>query len=190
MSKPALASKTVRNSLYTTGMGIAMAVFSFAMAPENVDRFGNTAKIWGLERHFKVLMAGCSIATSIFGLNTLRARHRVEGPDKIYTPDYFPIGRNLSDIVQTVGIADVFTAVNEVKDITGAKDNSERLNEIGDLILKLNAKFDGIEQKMERPAPPMMDAPMTNKFTGELNFAKRIVEAQTIASQFNPEELI
>lgn len=153
MPKPALKSETIRNSLYTTVLGLGMSAFSFLALPDNMDKINATAKLWGLEKQAKLVLGVGGLAFSMFGVKSMRGRHKIEGDEAIYTPDWLPIGRNLSDLGKTVGIGDIFQAVNETKQIAQAKTGEEKFNELVDAVTKLNQQVNTRLDKIELSRP-------------------------------------
>lgn len=167
MPKSALESTTVRKSAWSGLLGLGVAAISWLAVPENVSKIEGTAKIWGVERHAKMLLTAGGLATSLFSLQTIHARHKKQGEDAIYTPPWAP-GRNKEDCVPEINLRDVLQAVEQVKGIAEAQNTTERIDRIVDSVVFLSEKFDRIsgggEVVSTAPTEPL---PEPDEFTLE-----------------------
>lgn len=154
MPKPALKSQTVRWNLGTIIIGLGTSAIGFVLLPANINKLKETAKIWGVNAEIIQFAVGIvGLGTTLTGGKGIQGRHKVEGPDAIYTPDWLHIGRNLSDLGKSVGIGDVFQAINETKQIAQAKTGPEQFNELVDAVTKLKETVDDRLGKIERSQP-------------------------------------
>lgn len=157
MPKPALKSQTVRWNLGGMAVGVLTSIVGFVVLPANMDKIHQTAKIWGVELPFQLIIGVGGIVTAFANGKSIQGRHKIEGAEAIYTPDWLPIGRNLSDLGKTIGIGDVFQAISETKDIAQAKTGQEQLTELVDAVTKLKNTVDVRLGKIERSQPILDD---------------------------------